>query len=80
MNRSHLGTEEDRILFHTEPETTAPGALHPDRFWNIMIVDDDHSVHDVSRLILKDFHFQGQRTHLIHAYSAKQAIALAGRR
>lgn len=42
--------------------------------WNVLIVDDDDSVHAVTKLVLKDFEYMDKPIHLIHAYSEKEAI------
>ncbi len=41
--------------------------------WKIMIVDDDHDIHSVTKFILKRLKFQGRGLEFIHAYSAKEA-------
>lgn len=41
--------------------------------WNILVVDDDQSIHDVTRLILSDFYFDSRPLKLTFAYSAKEA-------
>ncbi len=41
-----------------------------------MVVDDDEDVHRITRLVLRDYHFQGRGVRLIHAYSARQAWEL----
>ena len=48
------------------------------RSWKILLVDDDRSVHDVTRLALSDFQFADRGLEFVSAYSgseAKQAIA-----
>ncbi len=41
--------------------------------WKIMIVDDDHDIHSVTKFILKRLKFQGRGLQFIHAYSAEEA-------
>jgi diguanylate cyclase (GGDEF)-like protein/PAS domain S-box-containing protein len=44
--------------------------------WEILVVDDDQSIHDVTRLILRDFEFEGRPVNITHGYSAKEAMAI----
>jgi len=44
--------------------------------WQVMIVDDDPDVIQVSRLALKQFEFEGKKLEIITANSAKEAIEL----
>ncbi len=41
--------------------------------WSVLIVDDDHEVHAVTKLALHDFEFDNKKLDLISAYSAKEA-------
>ena len=41
--------------------------------WKVLIVDDEKSVHDVTRLALNDFSYEGIGLHFFHAYSAAEA-------
>lgn len=43
-------------------------------FWNVLVVDDDESVHAITKLVLNDFEFMSKKIKLIHAYSEKEAI------
>jgi CheY-like chemotaxis protein len=44
--------------------------------WEILVVDDDQSIHDVTSLILRDFEFEGRPVNLTHGYSAKEAMTI----
>jgi diguanylate cyclase (GGDEF)-like protein len=44
--------------------------------WKILIVDDEPSVHQVTRLALQDFRFAGRELLFLGAYSASEAISL----
>ena len=48
--------------------TTAP--------WRVLIVDDDESVHSISRVVLADVRFQGRGVDILSAYSGRQAAAM----
>lgn len=41
--------------------------------WKVAVVDDDQSVHAVTRLVLADLRFKGRPVQLMHACSAAQA-------
>ncbi|CAM3835112.1 HD domain-containing phosphohydrolase [Polynucleobacter antarcticus] len=41
--------------------------------WQILIVDDETGLHDVTRLVLRRMQYAGQPVELISAYSAKEA-------
>ncbi|MBL7003019.1 MAG: DUF3369 domain-containing protein [Gammaproteobacteria bacterium] len=44
--------------------------------WKVMIVDDEKSIHDVTKLALKKFEFEGRKVTFIHAYSGAEANQL----
>lgn len=44
--------------------------------WKVMIVDDEKSIHDVTRLALKKFEFENKKILFLHAYSGKEANQL----
>lgn len=41
--------------------------------WNILVVDDDQAIHDITRLVLSNFSFDNRPLKLTFAYSAKEA-------
>jgi diguanylate cyclase (GGDEF)-like protein len=41
--------------------------------WSILIIDDDHEVHAVTKLALHDFKFDNKTLNLVSAYSEKEA-------
>jgi putative nucleotidyltransferase with HDIG domain len=41
--------------------------------WKVLIVDDEPEVHEVTRMVLGDFEFEGRRLDFLHAHSAEQA-------
>jgi len=45
-------------------------------YWNVLIVDDEASVHQVTQFALKDFVFEGRKLNFISVYSGIDAIAL----
>ena len=47
--------------------------------WQVLLVDDEPAVHEVSRLILADLQFEGRGVTLLSAHSAAQARELLAR-
>ena len=65
-------SSEDELLFiedESQPLQTA-------ETWKILIVDDEVEVHQVTKLALKNFSFEGKRLTLIDAYSGEEAKEL----
>ncbi len=48
----------------------------PESGWKIMLVDDDRSIHQATKVALKFFTFEGKSLQFVSAYSAKEAQAL----
>ncbi|HTU78230.1 MAG TPA: hypothetical protein VMF09_05665, partial [Solirubrobacteraceae bacterium] len=44
--------------------------------WRVLIVDDDESVHSISRVVLADVRFRGRGVEILSAYSGRQAAAV----
>ncbi|MBL3588885.1 MAG: diguanylate cyclase [gamma proteobacterium endosymbiont of Lamellibrachia anaximandri] len=44
---------------------------HP---WKILVVDDEEDIHQVTRMVLGDYHYLGRPAFIIDAYSSEQAI------
>ena len=66
---------DDEMLFDDDAPA-APAAAAP---WQVLIVDDDESVHQVTQLVMDDFVFDGRALQFTHCYSAAEARAvLAG--
>lgn len=59
----------DDIVFL--PETEA--AAQTSNYWNVLIVDDDEEVHNVTRLALQDFCLDGKGINFISAFSGTEA-------
>ncbi|MFT5365883.1 MAG: adenylate cyclase [Candidatus Latescibacterota bacterium] len=70
-SKSQKTPDEDDVLFAAEedeePEPLSQG------FWKVMIVDDDEEVHNVTRLALGDFSFDGKTLEFISVFSDKEA-------
>ena len=67
-------------LFPCDDGTGVPPPAERPIPWPILVVDDDEQVHAMTRLLLKDFDFDGRDFEMLSAHSAAQARAiLAGR-
>jgi len=44
--------------------------------YKVLIADDDEEVHKVSRLMLKDFEFEGRGVEILHAYSGEETLKI----
>jgi response regulator RpfG family c-di-GMP phosphodiesterase len=72
-----MDSTDDEFLEWLDEDDAVPAsaesALPP---WKVLIVDDDLSVHDVTRLELARFQFQGRSVELISGYSGREAREL----
>ncbi|CAN7525854.1 DUF3369 domain-containing protein [Pseudoduganella sp. LjRoot289] len=64
--------DDDDMQFDDEA-APPPAALPP---WQVLIVDDDVSVHQVTQLVMGDFMFDGRPLRFTHCYSAAEARAV----
>jgi response regulator RpfG family c-di-GMP phosphodiesterase len=63
--------ESDFISFAPEGEPVAPSGW--EKPWGLLIVDDDPDVHKITRLLLRNFHLDGEGLVLDSAYSSAEA-------
>ncbi len=61
----------DDLVFSDEQETEAPRDMAPP--WQILIVDDEPAVHEVTKLVMSDFEMDGRGLQFTHCYSAAEA-------
>jgi len=66
-------SQEDILLFADEQDSPAEASSAKER-WKIVIVDDEAEVHNVTRMVLGDFEFDGKRLEFVGAYSEDEAI------
>ena len=66
----------DELLFQDEEETTDLTATKP---WKVLIVDDDHGIHDITKLALKNLTVKNRPIAFTSVYSAKEARELLER-
>jgi response regulator RpfG family c-di-GMP phosphodiesterase len=69
-----MNHDDDDMLF--DDEAPAQGAAAGPAPWDILIVDDEKSVHQVTELVMGDFTFDGRPLRFTHCYSAAEARAL----
>ncbi|SFB78019.1 DUF3369 domain-containing protein [Pseudoalteromonas denitrificans] len=61
------------FLFANDIQETHIPSPEPLDEWDILVVDDEDDIHQVTKLVLSGFHFEGKQLHFHHAYSAKEA-------
>ena len=66
----------DELLFQDEEETTDLTITKP---WKVLIVDDDQSIHDITKLALKNLTVKNRPIAFTSVYSAKEARQLLER-
>ncbi|MGD9638458.1 MAG: response regulator [Alphaproteobacteria bacterium] len=68
-NLGHI--ESDELVF--VPEDTKSKNSDMQKPWNILVVDDEESVHAVTKMVLNDFIFMDRPIKIFNAYSTKAA-------
>jgi two-component system, sensor histidine kinase and response regulator len=67
----------DEVIFSQESETGQKTGQKTDKEkWKVLIVDDEKDVHDITRLVLRNFSFDDRELEFISAYSGKEAMHL----
>ncbi|MFC5407069.1 DUF3369 domain-containing protein [Cohnella soli] len=68
--------QDDFLLFADESDepslSSTSSAPHGDR-WKVIIVDDEQEIHNVTRMVLGDFEFDGKRLEMFSAYTEAEA-------
>jgi diguanylate cyclase len=67
-------TDDD--LFNFDAESDHEPAGNPKHCWHVLIVDDDHDVHQSTCFALANTEILGRPLTFLHAYSANQAVDL----
>ncbi|THB81261.1 MAG: DUF3369 domain-containing protein [Desulfobacteraceae bacterium] len=76
MAEHHPGqADSEHLVFADESvrEDSDSTPAHQNLPWNILIVDDEEEVHEITRIALRGFVFDQRPIHLISAYSEKEA-------
>ena len=72
-----MAMHDDELVFADEAaDGGAACASVPAENWRVFIIDDDPYVHDVTRLALHQFQFEGRGITFLHAYSGEEARTL----
>jgi len=61
------------FIFKEESESTPIEKVNKTKLWRILVIDDDESVHQVTRLVLADAIIENRALDIVSAYSSKQA-------
>ena len=65
------------LLFSDENEKKVPKSITTyDKSWDILIVDDEPGVHEVTELALEGFVFEGRDINFLHAYNGEEAFKI----
>ncbi|MDY6805696.1 MAG: ATP-binding protein [Cyanobacteriota bacterium] len=68
--------EDDELVFAEENEDDEGEVNNGAEAWKVMLVDDDEQVHQVTKLALRDFSFEGKPLKFFSAFSAGEARQL----
>lgn len=63
-------TEDDLLIFNDEQLDAVAEAPAP---WNILVVDDEEDIHQVTRLVLSRFHIEGRPLNILSARTIPEA-------
>jgi len=64
----------DELLFSDDDKKTSVITPKYSKSWDILIIDDEPGIHDVTVLALDGFVFEGRDINFLHAYSAEEAL------
>ncbi|MCX7923068.1 MAG: DUF3369 domain-containing protein [Clostridia bacterium] len=70
----NLSEDLDEIIIIDDNDTI--GEQIKTETWKMIIVDDDIEVHHITKLVLRDFEFEGKHLSFLSAYSGAEAIQL----
>lgn len=71
-----MDTNSDYLFFDDEDQQEQEQKVQNLPPWKILIIDDDHEVHAVTKLVLSNFEWDNRKLHFFDAYSAKDAMHL----
>ena len=71
----------DDIVITCTPQAPQEGAHCPsmDKPWKIIIADDEKEVHDITKMVLADYTYEGQPLEFYSTYSMKETVDLLER-
>ncbi len=65
--------QDDEALFAQDEATSSS---QEENSWEVLIIDDEEDVHQLTRFVLEDYVYQGKKLNFFSAYSAQEAKAL----
>ncbi|NOX35011.1 MAG: hybrid sensor histidine kinase/response regulator, partial [Deltaproteobacteria bacterium] len=65
---------DNPVIFKDDSDTSESES--PDKFWKVMVIDDEKSIHDITTASLKGFIFEGHGIRFLNAFSGRQAMGL----
>ncbi|MEO5377935.1 MAG: EAL domain-containing protein [Magnetococcus sp. DMHC-6] len=74
--------QEDQLIFAEEAEHLSEDNLLLSnenlsaKSWKVLVVDDDEDIHNLTRVVLRGFTFEGSPLTLLNGYSGEEAILL----
>jgi len=67
--------DDEQLVYEEEGcEPAAPQPVYPP--WKVLVIDDDTGVHDITRMALRHFRFEGAGLEFLGAHSAREGIQL----
>ncbi|WP_296508757.1 DUF3369 domain-containing protein [Rhodoferax sp.] len=69
----------DDLVFSDEPETELARS-HSGARWQVLVVDDEPAVHEVTKLVMSDFEMDWRGLEFSHCYSAAEARSFLAQR
>ncbi|RKP46735.1 DUF3369 domain-containing protein [Cohnella endophytica] len=73
-----VSEQQDDFLFFADDEPEQADSVSDKEGWKVIIVDDEQEIHNVTRMVLGDFTFDGKRLEMLSAYSETEAMELLG--
>lgn len=75
MEGKHNAIKTDEGLV-TDERSGGPAAGTNRKKWKIIIADDEQEVHAITRMVLDDYTFEGQKLDFLSAYTGKETLRL----
>ena len=67
------GPSSDELVFAPEQAKEKSASREASQGWKVLIVDDEDVVHEVTRLVLQNFEYEGRGLNFLNAHSAAAA-------
>lgn len=68
--------DDNRLIFAEENEPVKPDTAPDQRLWKILIADDEREIHEITRIALRGYTFEGRGVNLLSAYSGSDVKAI----